>query len=99
MGAQQAAQVTLLGDGAEWIWGRATSLREALGLPPERFREVVDHAHAVERLGAIADEVKTWGETTREKWLAKAKTLLSEGQIEVVRRVQSERVGPQRSTP
>lgn len=84
MGAQQAAQVTLLGDGAEWIWGRATSLREALGLPPERFREVVDHAHAVERLGAIADEVKTWGETTREKWLAKAKTLLSEGQIEVL---------------
>ena len=28
MGAQQAERVTLLGDGAEWIWGRAESLRE-----------------------------------------------------------------------
>lgn len=84
LGAQKAASVTLLGDGAGWIWGRAEELRQALDTPRERFHEVVDHYHAVEHLTEIADVVKTWAGTTRAKWLADAKVLLSAGRIEAV---------------
>ena len=43
--------MTLAGDGAKWLWNRAEELRESLGLPEERFHEIVDYFHAVERLG------------------------------------------------
>lgn len=84
MGAHNAARMTLLGDGAEWIWGRAEALREALGLPRERFHEVVDHGHAVEHLTKLADLVKTWPGTTRAQWMKTARVLLKGGRIEVL---------------
>jgi len=82
LGVQKAASVTLLGDGAGWIWGRAEELRQAIDIPRERFTEVVDHYHAIEHLSEIADLVKTWSGTTRAKWLTSAKALLSAGRIE-----------------
>lgn len=84
MGAHRARRVTLLGDGAEWIWGRADALREALGLAREQFQEVVDFYHAVERLTAIADMVTTWSGTTRTAWMKRARALLKAGEIEVL---------------
>ena len=84
MGAHKAERVTLLGDGAEWIWGRAEALREALGMPRDRFQEVVDHGHAAEHLTAIADSLNTWTTTTRAQWLTKARALLKAGSIEVL---------------
>lgn len=84
LGAQQAASVTLLGDGAEWIWGRAEELRVALDIPRDRFNEVVDYYHAVEHLTQVADLVKSWTETgtTRSAWFATAKAHLAKGRIE-----------------
>ena len=84
MGAHNAERVTLLGDGAEWIWGRAEALREALGMPRERFCEVVDYVHAVGHLTKVADIVKTWTHTTREQWMLRAKALLKAGRIEAL---------------
>lgn len=84
MGAHRAKRVTLLGDGAEWIWGRADALRRALELAPEQFREVVDYFHAVEHLTQIADLVTSWGDTTRAAWMKRAKALLTAGDIEVL---------------
>lgn len=82
LGAQKAARVTLLGDGAAWIWNRAEELRQAVGMSPENFQEVVDFYHAVEHLTEIADLVETWQGTTRAKWLRVAKDHLSAGNIE-----------------
>lgn len=86
LGAQKAASVTLLGDGAAWIWGRAEDLRVALDMPRERFHEVVDFYHAVENLTKLADLVKSWrGEgSTRAKWLSIAKKHLAAGRIEAL---------------
>lgn len=84
MGAHRARRVTLLGDGAEWIWARAEALREALALPQDQFEQVVDYYHAVEHLTDIADLIETWRDTTRAAWLKQAKALLTAGDIEVL---------------
>lgn len=86
LGAQKAASVTLLGDGAEWIWGRAEELREALDVPRDRFHEVVDYYHAVENLTKLADILKTWTGTgtTRAQWLLQAKSHLTAGRLEAL---------------
>jgi len=84
LGAQKAASVTLLGDGAAWIWGRAEELRQALDIPREQFTEIVDYYHAVEHLTEIADFAKPWNGTKRIMWLAKAKDHLSNGSIEAL---------------
>jgi len=84
MGAHRAKRVTLLGDGAEWIWARAETLREALGLEGDKFHEVVDYYHAVEHLTHIADLVTTWADTTRDAWMKKARALLTAGDVEVL---------------
>lgn len=82
MGAHRAKRVTLLGDGAEWIWARGEALRSALGLARDQFDEVVDYFHAVEHLTDIADLVTTWRDTTRVAWIKRAKALLTAGEIE-----------------
>ena len=84
LGAQKAASVTLLGDGAAWIWGRAEELRQALDIPREQFTEIVDYYHAVEHLTEIADFAKPWNGTKRIMWLAKAKDHLRNGSIEAL---------------
>lgn len=84
MGAHRAARVTLLGDGAEWIWGRADALREALGLRREQFHEIVDYFHAVENVTKIADCVTDWTDAARLAWMKRAKALLNAGEIEVL---------------
>jgi len=60
LGAHNAEHVTLIGDGAAWIWGRADEIRTALGLSPDRFTEVVDRYHAVEHLAGISKLPKSW---------------------------------------
>jgi hypothetical protein len=86
LGAQKAASVTLLGDGAAWIWGRAEELRQALDVPRDRFHEVVDFYHAVEKLTELADIVKDWSGTgtTRTEWMSQAKSYLTAGRIETL---------------
>lgn len=84
LGAQKAGSVTLIADGAAWVWSRAEELRQALGMPREQFHEVIDHYHAVEHLTEIADLVKTWSGTTRAKWLSDARAHLSAGRVEAL---------------
>ncbi len=82
LGAHNAEHVSLHGDGAAWIWGRAEDIRDALGLPADKFTEVVDRYHAVEHLAEIAKLPKTWGDDDRAKWFKRAKKLLDAGRIE-----------------
>lgn len=83
-GAHLATHLTLVGDGAEWIWGRAEELRLAVGLPPERFTQVVDYFHAAEYLHKVAALRKNWSEVDREKWVKQAKKDLHAGRHDKV---------------
>ena len=84
LGGGKAEELVLVGDGAPWIWNRAAGLRERLGIPPERFREVVDYFHVLERLGDIANTMVSWTEDMRQTWLRVQKTRLKAGAVEEI---------------
>lgn len=83
LGAHRAEDVTLVADGAVWIWNRADELRGALGLAPEKFTEIVDYFHAVERLGDVAKATHT-DDAARLSWLSTQKTRLKAGAVEQI---------------
>ena len=72
----------LTGDGATWIWNRGEWLRESLGLPSERFTEIVDYFHAAERLHAFARSRNGWSDKKARKWVVQQKTRLKRGWVE-----------------
>lgn len=80
IGAHEAQQWVVLGDGAEWIWNRIPEVVEALGYDPGRVIEVVDYYHAVEHLSKVAAEIR--GTKPRRAWFARAKRLLTRGDIQ-----------------
>ena len=83
LGAHKAIDVTLIADAAQWIWGEgAQGLRVALGLPPERFHEIVDYFHALERLGDFAKSRSSWSELMRRSWVKAQKERLKAGDVE-----------------
>ncbi|HEY9783266.1 MAG TPA: ISLre2 family transposase [Leptolyngbyaceae cyanobacterium] len=59
LGINQAKQVLLLADGAEWIWLRIPPLLKRLGCPPECILELLDFYHAAEHLQQFADAAFT----------------------------------------
>ena len=81
LGAHEASTLTILGDGAKWIWERTAQLVEILGLPKDRVREMVDWFHATEHLGDVAKAPAKWDDRARDKWLKKAKDILHTGDI------------------
>jgi len=86
LGVHRAKEVVFLGDGAKWIWNRTSSLRDALGLPPEQFVEVVDYFHVVERLTEIAQQRSRWSDKQRSTWVDEQKERLMAGAVEEVER-------------
>lgn len=84
LGGDRAEELVLVGDGAPWIWNRSAALRERLGIAVERFREVVDYFHVVERLGDIAKSMASWTEDLRQSWLKVQKGRLKAGAIEEI---------------
>ena len=85
LGAHKAIDVTLIADAAQWIWAeRADGLRTDLGLPPERFHEIVDYFHAVERLGDFAKSRSEWSDLMRRSWVKVQKERLKAGDVEAI---------------
>jgi hypothetical protein len=84
VGGHQAAEVALVGDGAVWIWNRGERLREEMGLPPERFHEILDYFHAAERLYDFASGQAGWSEPGRKTWIRVQKERLKAGRIEEI---------------
>ena len=74
-----AAKLTTVNDGAEWIWDLVQS-----HLPAERV-EVLDWSHAVQNLSKASNAA--WGEGSKEaqEWLAQRKAELWNGQLFEVR--------------
>lgn len=83
VGAGAAAQLTLAGDGAPWIWGRAEGIRTALGLPTDRFETVKDWYHATEKLGEIS-KIPKWTDEVRKAWLHNVERALHLGRLDAV---------------
>ena len=84
LGVHRAEQVVFLGDGAKWIWNRTDRLRQALGLSTDRFFEVLDYFHAVERLTKLASDKTRWSTEQRSAWVDEQKTRLMDGDVDAV---------------
>ena len=82
LGAHRAKELVFLGDGAKWIWSRTGALRDELGLPAERFTEIVDYFHVIERLAELVGSRKGWSQAERSVWLEKRKKELMSGDVE-----------------
>jgi hypothetical protein len=84
LGADQAAEVTFVADGALWIWERTALLAEKVGIPVDRVREVIDWYHATETLHDVAKARTRLSQAQRDSWLERAKTWLHAGNIDGV---------------
>lgn len=83
-GGAEAAEVTLVADGAEWIWNRAQTIREEVGIAEERWRETLDFYHAVEHLAEVSKLVKSWTDAERAAWLKQQRRRLKNGYSDLV---------------
>ena len=84
LGAHQAKELLIVGDGAKWIWGRVDDLVSKVGIEPSKVTEVIDWYHAVETLHTIASYPAKWIQKQRDKWTRKAKRLLHAGKIDAL---------------
>jgi hypothetical protein len=93
-GGAAAAEVTLVADGAEWIWNRAQWIREQVGIDAKRWHEVLDYYHVVEHLSEVTKLVKSWDAKQRSTWLKLQKGRLLQGRLHLVLEdVQALRIG------
>lgn len=83
LGGHEAQELALVGDGAPWIWARAETLRQAIGISKERFHQVIDYFHVVERLGELAG-LQGWTDDQRIAWVGEQKQALKSRPIEEV---------------
>ncbi len=94
LGAVQAAELTVVADGAKWIWDRIDDLATGLGIPRSRVTEVLDWYHAVQTLHTIAAIPAQWSKRRRAKWVTQAKKHLGAGRIgSLVEHIQQLAVG------
>ena len=79
LGINQARQVLLIADGAEWIWKHIPPLLEKLNCPTETY-QLLDFYHATEHIQVFADNAFS-KETERKKWFKQTRSALKKGQI------------------
>ena len=79
LGVNQAKQVLLIADGAEWIWKHIPPLLEKLNCPLETY-QLLDFYHATEHLQVFADNTFS-KETERTTWFKKARSALKKGKM------------------
>jgi hypothetical protein len=82
LGADQAKQLIIMGDGAKWIWERAEDLAKDVGIDRQKVVEVVDYYHATEKLNEIAAIPGNWSKAEKKQWLRRAEKLLYDGETE-----------------
>lgn len=80
LGINQAKQVLLLADGAEWIWLRIPPLLKRLGCQPESIHELLDFYHAAEHLQSFAKAAFTKPEVAQD-WFKQARSVLKRGRV------------------
>ena len=80
LGINQAKQVLLLADGAEWIWLRIPPLLKRLGCPPESILELLDFYHTAEHLQQFAAVAFTEPKVA-QTWFKQARSEMKRGRI------------------
>lgn len=81
LGINQAKQVLLIADGAEWIWKQIPPLLEKLGCP--FTYQILDFYHVAEHIYAVALSAFSTDESQR-KWFNQARRLLKNGKAETL---------------
>ena len=79
LGINQAKQVLLIADGAEWIGHHIPPLLKKLGCPSSTY-QLLDFYHATEHLQSFA-EASFFDEAERKTWFKKARYALKKGKI------------------
>ena len=82
---QQAKQVILTGDGADWIWNRIAFLRQACGLSEGQVVQVVDYFHAAQHLWDVLALRTGLREQERQQLYEQGKQLLWKGDIDALK--------------
>ncbi len=84
-GLEQAEQVVLIGDGADWVWRQIGGLlREAVC--------IVDWYHAVQPLWDAGRVLYGEGTEATQRWVERCTTLLAEGRVDaLLRRLKAQR--------
>jgi len=67
LGAHEARELIIVGDGARWIWDRVPSLVERVGISDQKVRQVIDWCHVASVLHVIADVPASWPAAERER--------------------------------
>jgi len=80
LGINQAKQVLLIADGAEWIWLRIPPLLKRLGCPPESISELLDFYHAAEHLRQFAEDAFSTPELA-QTWFKQARSEMKRGRM------------------
>ncbi len=83
LGVSQASVLVIIGDGASWIWNGVPDLLTALGLEALHVVEIVDWAHAVEKLLPPA-KVGIQEPQRQQRWFKHARALLKQGNIHAI---------------
>ena len=81
LGANEAEQLIVIGDGAKWIWERSEELINRIEIDAAKVVEVIDWYHAVETLYTISAIPSKWPNKEKKAWIRKAKKLLHAGHI------------------
>lgn len=85
LGAHEAEQWVVGGDGAKWIWkDRVDKLIEIVGYDAARVVEVVDFYHAVEYLSEFASHRSGWSDDQRKTWVKRMKRRLRKGDVDSI---------------
>lgn len=82
LGAHEARELILLGDGAKWIWERAANLVARVGIAADRVTQIIDWCHAVGTLHEIVEARVSWSPAERARWIKRAKKKLHAGKID-----------------
>ena len=84
LGAHEASEVAVAGDGAHWIWNRVAAMAHKIGIASERVVEVIDFFHAVGKLHEIVAIPAGWSSSERARWVKRARRRLRRGDVEAV---------------
>jgi DNA polymerase III epsilon subunit-like protein len=83
LGAGQAKLLVITGDGARWIWNGVSKLHQTLGLERSQVVEIIDWAHAVEKLTTPA-RLGIENCSQQQKWIKQMRKLLRQGQTDKI---------------
>jgi hypothetical protein len=84
LGASQAREGVILGDGADWIWARAPWVMEKAGLSALLWQCVVDFYHVMEHVSAALEAVFGKVPAVKQRQRGRLKKMLKRGEIEEV---------------